>query len=121
MNDLKRSLHLFLLLQCMSLRMSSREREREIITSQNAHQGPFLPPYSCTNRKCCEMQRSEGILWEFQPSSFVVLSCCILVHICELVGTQECFMKVSVIITHFWAHMSTGENAIMRYDNKAHS
>ena len=82
-------------------------KSRQIITSQNANQGPFLPPYSCANRKCWEMQRSEDIHWEFQPSSFVVLSCCILLHVCVLVGTQGCFMKVSLIITHFCAHMST--------------
>lgn len=28
------------------------------------------------------MQSSEDIHWEFQPSSFVVLSCCILVNVC---------------------------------------
>lgn len=32
------------------------------------------------------MQSSEDIHWEFQPSSFVVLSCCILVNVCVHAG-----------------------------------
>lgn len=76
-----------------------------MISSQNDHQAPFLPPYSCANRKCWEMQHSESMNWEFQPSSFVVLSCCILVQVCLLVRTQGCIMKLSVIIPQFCAHV----------------
>lgn len=44
-----------------------------------------------------EMQSSEDIHWEFQPSSFVVLSCCILVNVCACwLKMQRCFTSVSL-------------------------
>lgn len=56
------------------------------------------------------MRRSEGIHWEFQSSSFVVLSCCILVCMCVravLVRVIFFFFYVScVIVPYFCAHMS---------------
>lgn len=43
------------------------------------------------------MQSSEDIHWEFQPSSFVVLSCCILVNVCACwLKMQRCFTSVSL-------------------------
>lgn len=47
-----------------------------------AFSGPIPTLYSNVNRKCWEMQPNEDTHWEFQPSSIVVLSCCILVHMC---------------------------------------
>lgn len=75
--------------------------EMQIITSLNAHQGPFLPLYSCVNRKCWETQCNEGSHGEFQPSSFVV-SCpaAFLCLLCVSLRTQACLRKARVVISH---------------------
>lgn len=71
----------------MSIAVKSSQTDNH--SSKSAHQGPFPPPYSSANRKCWEMRHSEDIHREFQPSSFVVLSCCILVCVSVCVGWMK--------------------------------
>lgn len=89
--------------------------------AQNSHWGPFLPPCSSANRKRWEMQCSEGIHREFQPSSFVVQSCYILVHLYALVGRLGWFTKVLVIIVRTPPRLSMIKNLISSKDSKAHA
>lgn len=70
------------------------------------------------------MQRSEDIHREFQPSSFVVLSCRILVHVCERVLVENARVFYEGISYHhslLSSRVHSRKNAIMGYDNRAHS